>query len=52
MEGLTHLGPEALEVELAYRRALLAKDSKSAFRARRARALLRWPHGRHPGGGA
>ena len=52
METMTHLGPDALEVELAYRRALLTKDSKSAFRARRARSILRWPYGRHPGGGA
>lgn len=52
MESLTHYGPEALEVELAYRRALLAKDAQSAFRARRLRSLLRPPYGRHPGGGA
>jgi hypothetical protein len=52
MESMAHYGPDAIEVELAYRRALLAKDARSAFRARRLRSLLLPPYGRHPGGGA
>jgi hypothetical protein len=51
MESMTHLGPDALEVELAYRRALLAKDAPHRFRARRTGPRVRWHFGRHPGGG-
>ena len=54
MESMTTLGPDALEVELAYRRALLSRDSRPLFRARRGRRQQRATHrayGRHPGGG-
>lgn len=52
MESLTSY-PDALAVELAYRRALLTGNGVGRFRARvRRRPAVRWIYGRHPSGGA
>ncbi|MDT4892231.1 MAG: hypothetical protein QOE97_1266 [Pseudonocardiales bacterium] len=60
MSTHTDLIPDALSVELAYRRALLGRDAESARAAKRYRALraprrtrtVNSAYGRHPSGGA